>query len=45
MYLTKTEGDYSCTAEHIIRVVDGGTTSRDNVVAAHRLCNTSRHLT
>ena len=32
-----------CTAEHVVRQVEGGPTSRWNIVAACRECNNSRH--
>lgn len=32
-----------CTAEHLVRVADGGPTTPDNVVAACRNCNSMRH--
>lgn len=31
------------TAEHLKARCDGGSDSRDNIVAAHRYCNTQRH--
>lgn len=32
-----------CTAEHLMAVSDGGTDSRENIVAACRFCNQNRH--
>ena len=31
-----------CTAEHIVKVADGGKTTKENVVAAHQECNSKR---
>jgi hypothetical protein len=33
----------NCTAEHLIRSVDGGRTNTINIVAACALCNNTRH--
>lgn len=41
-----TEGEVSrlrCTAEHLVAKQDGGTDSKDNIVAACYFCNTRRH--
>ena len=40
------EGDasrFQCTAEHLKAKQDGGTDSRENIVAACRFCNAIRH--
>ena len=33
-----------CTAEHLVARQDGGKNSRNNIVAACRFCNSTRHL-
>ena len=41
-----TEGEASrlrCTAEHLVAKQDGGTDSKDNIVAACQFCNWTRH--
>jgi hypothetical protein len=32
-----------CSAEHLVRQIEGGQHTRDNVKAAHVRCNTGRH--
>ncbi|MDZ7841502.1 MAG: HNH endonuclease [Gammaproteobacteria bacterium] len=34
---------FQCTAEHLVARQDGGRNTRDNIVAACRFCNTTRH--
>jgi 5-methylcytosine-specific restriction endonuclease McrA len=34
---------FKCTAEHLLARQDGGTDARENIVAACRFCNSSRH--
>src|SRR5882672_5214245 len=44
--LTKLEkydsASYLCSTEHVIPIRNGGKTTRENIVAAHRKCNNGR---